>query len=226
MDETTLSRIFEPFYTTKEVGKGTGLGLSTVYGIVKQHQGWVEVSSTLGKGTTFNVYLPSPESAAASENVTEECLPNGGLETILFVEDDEALRRTSETVIRRAGYKVLAAANANEALSLAQSNQSHIDLLLTDMVMPGGMNGLELSKRLASEKRNLRVLLTSGYSVELSNPGLLSDCHIDFLPKPCDSKALLRKIRSCLDGSPPPNGRAEGEPLERLAPSILAATAV
>lgn len=201
MDTETLARIFEPFFTTKGVGKGTGLGLSTVYGIAKQHQGWIEVVSAPGKGTTFNVFLPSsqPEPLLPA-TASEEAGLSGGHESILVVEDDDSLRRTTEALLRSAGYVVMAASNATEAFKLLEPSAVRIDLLLTDMVMPGGMNGLELSREMLHQRKGLKVLLTSGYSLELSTPRLFPAGQIHFLPKPCDPKLLLRTIRATLDG--------------------------
>jgi CheY-like chemotaxis protein len=156
-----LPRIFEPFFTTKEVGKGTGLGLATVYGIIKQHQGWLEVSSQLGEGSTFKVFLPAiptPVRLAAAAEV------RGGNETILLVEDEPALRLMTRRLLERKGYRIREATDGQEALEVWQSHAGEISLLLTDIIMPGEMTGRELAERLWRQRPGLKVIFTSGYT--------------------------------------------------------------
>ena len=199
MDTETLKKIFEPFFTTKEVGKGTGLGLATVYGIVKQHQGWVEVESQVGRGTVFRVYLPLTNKAAdtpAAESPQGQ--PAGGSETILLVEDELSVRRTTATYLRLLGYAVWEAANGLEALRLWRQHRDRIGLLFTDMVMPEGMTGLDLAEQLRAEKPGLPVIISSGYSVELLGQDGQTAAGITYLPKPCEPDALARTLRARL----------------------------
>ncbi len=201
MDEATLKRIFDPFFTTKEVGKGTGLGLATVYGIVKQHQGWIEVKSRLGEGTIFFVNLPASapaEPAAARPSLPAETVA-GGSETLLLVEDDRQVRRALSLFLRGQGYQVIEAGSGVEALRLWNLHQSTINLLLTDMVMPEGMTGLELADQLRGRKPGLKVIISSGYSSELLGPGGKLAANVLYLPKPCEATLLAKTVRECLD---------------------------
>lgn len=202
MSPQIMSRIFDPFFTTKDVGKGTGLGLSTIHGIVKQHEGWVEVTSEVGKGSTFKVFLPVSHSLPAKPSeVTHAPAPELGKgEIVLVVEDETAVRELASTALRKRGYRVLAAANGPEALEIWKKNSGPIDLLLTDMVMPNGMNGGELAKMLISRNPALKIIYTSGYSPEILKQDSLLAQGINFLPKPYDLPALLKAIRLCLDG--------------------------
>jgi PAS domain S-box-containing protein len=194
-----LSRIFEPFFTTKEKGRGTGLGLATVYGIVKQHGGWLEVASQPGAGTTFSIFFPWLESAAESVDKDEHFTQVlGGHESILVVEDEASLRGLVRAVLRRQGYTVHEASSGVAALEVWAAHRNEIKLLFTDMVMPDGMTGLQLAARLRAEKPDLCVMLASGYSVELSGSSLDFDS-IRFLPKPFKAEALASAIRECLD---------------------------
>jgi len=200
MDRPTLARIFEPFFTTKEVGKGTGLGLATVYGIVKQHQGWIEVTSQPGAGTTFNVYFPAsdkplevvPEKAGRDDKV------RGGSETILVVEDEPVLRELARMILKDYKYDVLEAATGHEALRVWAEHKGRIDLLLTDMVMPEGISGRELADRLRREKPSLKVIYTSGYSSDVMGQENATR-EIKFLQKPYPPPELAQLVRECLD---------------------------
>jgi signal transduction histidine kinase/CheY-like chemotaxis protein len=202
MDRNTMNRIFEPFFSTKEVGKGTGLGLATVYGIVKQHQGWIEVKSEVGAGTTFDIYLPAPAKAAeASAEIappTTAAPMKGRKETILLVEDEEILREWVKEILREYDYQVVEASNGVDALKVWEAREGKIDLLLTDMVMPEGLSGTELAKQLRAHDPELKVIYTSGYSAEIMGQDAdLRDA--PFLPKPYAAPQLVRLVRECLD---------------------------
>jgi two-component system cell cycle sensor histidine kinase/response regulator CckA len=203
MSPETLERIFEPFFTTKEVGKGTGLGLSTVYGIVKQHQGWIEVESQVGRGTTFQIFLPyvprSVQAPAAAPTPAEASKIVGGTETILVVEDEPALRKLVRRILTLYGYRVLEAANGKEALGVWRQHASEVQLLLTDMVMPEGPAGLELAESMKSEQPKLKVIYTSGYSMDLQGRHQELREGVNFLPKPYHPPTLARVVRNCLD---------------------------
>lgn len=194
------SRIFEPFFTTKEAGKGTGLGLATVFGIVKQHKGWVKVYSEVGKGTTFQVFLPA--SAGSAEVLTNEATkrePRGGTETVFVVEDDATLRMLTRLMLEQRGYQVLEAPDSNEALRIWPEHQGRIALLLTDLVMPGGVDGRELATRLQAQKPGLKVIFTSGYSAAIAGRELKLEAGQNFIQKPCPADQLLNTARDLLD---------------------------
>lgn len=199
MNAETLSNIFEPFYTTKEPGQGTGLGLSTVYGIVKQNQGVIDVSSELDKGTTFRIYLPrcmTKEETLVSE--VKKKSPKEGKETILLVEDEEAILKMITSVLERFGYQVLAADTPGKAIHLAQDYDGDIQLLLTDVIMPE-MNGRDLAKNILSFYPNIHRLFMSGYTADLiAHHGVLDE-GVNFINKPFSSNALVAKIREILD---------------------------
>ncbi len=202
MDNVTLSRIFEPFFTTKEAGKGTGLGLATVYGIVKQHQGWIEVNSQKGKGTSFRVYLPrSLQDACILDPTRSAPPPRGGNETILVVEDDPAVRATVQTLLQHEGYRVFAAASGSEAQSFWKEHGRKIDLLITDMVVSREWNGPALAELFKTQKPELKVIYTSGYG----SPPLAAErnhpAELEFLQKPYDAAKLARAVRRSLDGA-------------------------
>ncbi len=199
MDSDTKKHIFEPFFTTKEVGQGTGLGLASVYGIVKQHDGWIDVISEPGHGSMFKVYLPIARAAPAREPAGAGPEPaKGGSESILLVEDEPPVRKLAREVLRRSGYRVFEAATGLQALALWRDRRGDFDLLLTDVVMPEGISGLELARRTRAEKPSLPVICCSGYSEELRQPEGAGD--ILFLPKPYTSADLLRAVRRCIDG--------------------------
>lgn len=202
MDDATLKRIFEPFFTTKEAGKGTGLGLATVHGIVAQHRGWVEVDSAVGRGTTFQIFLPAmitaPSSAPDEDAPSAEPLKRGR-ETILVAEDEPTMRRVLCRMLRSLGYRVHEAENGQEAMRIWQRTHAEIDLLLTDMVMPEGLTGLELAERLQASRPGLKVIISSGYSAEIVHSGVPTRSGITYLPKPYDERTLADTVRSCLD---------------------------
>jgi CheY-like chemotaxis protein len=193
-----MGRMFEPFFTTKEEGKGTGLGLATVYGIVQQSGGIVDVYSELGHGTTFKVYLPRVEAATDTDAPAVFAPPPGGRETILLVEDAEALRLLVRELLEGAGYTVLDADAPDKALALIESTLDPIDLVLTDMVMPR-MSGQELARRIVLLKPKTRVVFMSGYSEQaMANHATLEPGTL-FLQKPFTMDALMRTIRQGLD---------------------------
>ena len=198
MDEDTRSHIFEPFFTTKDVGKGTGLGLSTVYGIVRQSGGHIFVYSEPGKGTSFKIYFPRAEEEAAApgkEGVPSEELR--GTETILLVEDEKGVREFSGRVLRENGYTVFEAESGQAALDVLGRHEGPVDLLLTDVVMPG-MGGFDLARRASVLRPGSGVLYMSGYTEEMIDERGLLEMDIPFLPKPFTPEALLRKVREVL----------------------------
>jgi two-component system, NtrC family, sensor kinase len=201
-----LLRIFEPFFTTKAAGKGTGLGLATVYGVVKQHEGWIEVESKVNHGTTFKLFFPA-SAAPAPASVAPEPAPvaaAGGRETIFLVEDEASLRKLTRMVLQRYGYRVITAVSGAEALSLWPQHATEVDLLLTDMVMPGGLSGYQLAHRLLAQKTGLKVIYTTGYSLEMADrdAALLPTDYL--LTKPFTPEKLAAIVRNCLDGQPQP----------------------
>jgi len=200
MTKEVKEHLFEPFFTTKEVGKGTGLGLATVYGIVKQHQGHINVYSEPGQGTTVKVYLPRVDGRAESPGVEEEDHTPCGSETVLVVEDDSAVRRLLVRVLRELGYTVLEATHGGEALEVADEHAGNIHLLLTDVVMPE-MNGKALADRLSARHPDLRVLYISGYTDNSIAERHIVDHSADFLEKPFTVATLARKVRQVLDKS-------------------------
>jgi len=205
MDVETRQRIFDPFFTTKERGKGTGLGLATVYGIVKQSGGDIFVESELGIGTTFKVFLPRAEVPAGAVTEAPAPSPRRGSETLLLVEDEEAVRRLATRVLNSVGYRVLAAANAVEARSLWGHHGDGIRLLITDVIMPGS-SGPQLAKDLAEQNPELKVLYISGYTDDaIVRHGLLKPTEA-FLQKPFSPDALVRKTREILDAMRPAPG--------------------
>ena len=196
-----LPRIFEPFFTTKEIGKGTGLGLATVYGIVQQHQGWIEVESAVGKGTTFRVYIPFVrELEAETDNDPANVTVRGGSETILLVEDERPVRELVANLLENHGYEVWQAASGNDALGVWQAHKKNISLLLTDLVMPGNMNGHELAEKLRADQPGLKVIFTSGYSADIVGKNFKLEPDLNFLQKPYQPQTLALTVRRCLDG--------------------------
>jgi PAS domain S-box-containing protein len=200
MDKKTLDSLFEPFFTTKDTGKGTGLGLAMVYGIIKQNQGFINVYSEPGRGTTFRIYLPRYLSGdpAVIINPSGEAAP-GGNETILLVEDEAAILGLARMMLERMGYGVLAASSPAEALRLARAHAGKIDLLMTDVVMPE-MNGRDLAKQLTALCPDIKLLFMSGYTADvIAHQGVLDE-GVYFIQKPFSKQELSAKIRKVLDG--------------------------
>jgi PAS domain S-box-containing protein len=195
-----LSRIFEPFFTTKEVGKGTGLGLATLFGIVQQHQGWVNVYSEVGQGTTFRIFLPRLANMSSQKSEQpKQSVMRGGNESILLVEDDAFLHASVRKILSHLGYHVLDAANGVEALAVWKQNRDSIHLLLTDLVMPGGITGIDLAARLLKKNPKLKVIYASGYSAEVAGKDFPLEEGINFLIKPFQALKLAQTVRERLD---------------------------
>jgi PAS domain S-box-containing protein len=199
MDEETQVHLFEPFFTTKDIGLGTGLGLATVYGIVKQNQGFINLSSEPGQGTTFKLYFPRHKAGPAEILPRREVeTPPGGRETVMIVEDEEALLEICEKILKELGYTVLIAGSPGEAIHLTEKHSGNIDLLITDVVMPE-MNGRALVERLASIKPGFKCLYMSGYTADaISHQGILEK-GVHFIQKPFSIKGLSAKVREVLD---------------------------
>jgi CheY-like chemotaxis protein len=203
MDPETQKHIFEPFFTTKEKGKGTGLGLATVYGIVKQSEGYIWVESAPGAGTSVKVYLPRVEAEPAAEELRRPAVPEQlprATETVLLVEDEDMVRRMTREVLEGAGYRVLEASSGFEALRVSTGHNGRLDLLLTDVVMPG-MSGRELSERLAPVRPAMKVLYMSGHTDDAIFHHGVTQAGTGFLQKPFTPDALERRVRELL-GSP------------------------
>jgi nitrogen-specific signal transduction histidine kinase/ActR/RegA family two-component response regulator len=197
-----LPHIFEPFFTTKEIGKGTGLGLATVYGVVKQHQGWIEVSTSVGAGSCFTLFLPALASAISEANRNENShLPRRGTEHVLLVEDEEAVRSLTKRLLVNFGYTIHEAASGKAALELYHTSRPKVDLLLTDIIMPGGVTGRELAEELRRENPEIKVIFTSGYSGDVlgNDTEFVRQTNSRFLEKPCPPQKLLETIREYLD---------------------------
>jgi two-component system sensor histidine kinase EvgS len=199
MDKSTLNSIFEPFFTTKGVGEGTGLGLSTVFGIVKQNNGFINVYSEPGKGTTFKIYLPpyaSEDAAVKTQETTE--IPAGSGETVLVVEDEASILKLTQRILKGLGYTVLTASSPVKAVALAEEHAGTISLLITDVVMPE-MNGRELAKVLQTSCPELKVLFMSGYTANvIAHRGVL-DGDVNFIQKPFSNRDLAVKVREALE---------------------------
>jgi two-component system, cell cycle sensor histidine kinase and response regulator CckA len=217
MDAETQARLFEPFFTTKPAGRGTGLGLTTVFGIAQQSGGHIDVSSAPGQGTTFEIYLPAVPGAvpAAGRGPSSALtgLARGGCETILLVEDEQGVRWASRRFLEEWGYRVLEAADGASALRLCDEIQAPLDLVITDIVMPG-MNGRELAERIGRRHPHVPVLYVSGYVDGIATREALRDAAARLLYKPFGADALVRKVRQVLDAAPtrpvPPQGQDRG----------------
>ena len=203
MDQATMARVFEPFFTTKEVGKGTGLGLATVYGIVKQHEGWIDLESEVGKGTTFRVFLPASTQQASGKiaDAGGAPAPRRGSETILLVEDEAVLRDLASIILKDCGYEVLPAGSGPEALRVWQEHGMDVDLLLSDMALPDGLSGTDLAEKLQSVKPSLKVMFSSGYNLDETNNPLLRERRAAFIQKPYTHHSLTSAVRDWLDAN-------------------------
>jgi PAS domain S-box-containing protein len=201
MPPEVLAHIFEPFFTTKPVGKGTGLGLATVYGIAHQHEGWVEVQSQPGQGSNFRIFIPTCEVEPKADAAPTVAAPmRRGSETILVVEDETGVRDYVDKVLRSYGYQTLVAESGPEALERWAQHGGKIHLLLTDMVMPGGLTGQQVGERLLAQDPALKVIYSSGYSTGMAGIDLALFQDQNFLPKPYGPAKLLDLLRRCLDG--------------------------
>jgi two-component system cell cycle sensor histidine kinase/response regulator CckA len=196
MSTDVLSRIFDPFFTTKPDSQGTGLGLATVYTIVQQHGGWIEVNSEIGRGTQFAVWFPQRPSKAVPATVP---VAGKGSEALLLVEDKEEVRAVLQSVFARNGFRILLAGNGPEALKLWEEHQREIALLFTDVVMPGGMNGRELAERLRADRPGLKVVYCSGYDANILGADALAKPGTSFLAKPFNLDQAVRQVRGLLD---------------------------
>jgi len=200
MDAATQARIFEPFFTTKDMGKGTGLGLSTVYGVIKQSDGYIWVYSEPGHGSTFKVYLPLASESAEASKIAAAPAPSPGSETILLVEDEDNVRTLVRDFLKNNGHTVLEAPNGAEAVRLAESHRGRIDLLVSDVIMPH-MSGRELCDELRRRMPDLKVLFISGYTDDAVVRHGIVEGDVAFLQKPFSMRSLLGKIREVLDGA-------------------------
>jgi signal transduction histidine kinase/ActR/RegA family two-component response regulator len=199
MDRKTQARIFEPFFTTKGPGKGTGLGLAMVYGIVKSHDGYIMCYSELGEGTTFKIYLPVIERRGETAEPKEaEVSPRGGTETILLVDDELAIRKLGERVLRSAGYTVVAAPDGESALELYRKEHEHIDLVMLDLIMPG-MGGKRCLEELVIVNPHVKVIIATGYSANGHTKTALEAGARGCISKPYDARQMLKEVRDVLD---------------------------
>jgi len=199
MDAATKAHVFEPFFTTKDQGQGTGLGLATVYGIVKQNRGFINLYSEPGLGTTVKVYLPAGATRPVDETNSGPAKPvTPGNETILLVEDEPAILSLGRIILERLGYQVIAASTPGEAIRLAEAHNGGIDLLMTDVVMPE-MNGRDLAKNLLALYPNIKRLFMSGYTANvIAHQGVLDE-GVNFIQKPFSMQSLSEKVRDVLD---------------------------
>ncbi len=217
MDAATLGHLFEPFFTTKDIGKGAGLGLATVYGIMKQHEGWVVVESQVGVGSTFTLFLPDAGKGAVSlaprqgdtQTVTRQNMATGH-ETILVAEDEPVLRELVVNILEFCGYRTYQAETGPAAVKAWQEHRGEIKLLLTDMMMPGGMSGRQLAERLQQDDPGLKVIYTSGYSPGMAGKDIALLEGFNFLAKPYPPSKLAQVVRECLDGKPPTQAPKKG----------------
>jgi CheY-like chemotaxis protein len=203
MDAETVARAFEPFFTTKEVGKGTGLGLSMVYGFVKQSGGHLQIYSEVGQGTSVKIYLPRLLGEGPEQEVeAAEAAPEGARdETILVCEDDEDVRAYTVEVLRELGYRVVEAADGAAALRLLQDPGQRVDLLFTDVVLPGGMSGAVMAREAQALRPGLKTLFTTGYARDaIVHQGRL-DAGVELITKPFSYSDLAARVRDLLDGA-------------------------
>jgi CheY-like chemotaxis protein len=205
MDEATVPQIFDPFFTTKEQGKGTGMGLATVYGVLKQHDGWIEVNSALGRGTEVKAFFPVSEEPVVEEPILNPsetvAMVQSERFTILVVEDEPMLRDFVRDALSSFGYHILTAANGRSALEVWAEHREEINLLLTDVVMPGSPSGRELAHQLTTDKPDLKVIFTSGYGSELLGADFEQEKDHGFLAKPYLTDFLARTVAAQLSHS-------------------------
>jgi len=198
MDEKTREHIFDPFFTTKEVGKGTGLGLSMAYGTVKQHNGFIDVDSEPGEGTTFRIYLPlAVSSVQVSEKKPSTPFPSG-TETVLLVEDDDAVREITKTLLEKFGYTVIEAVDGEHAVRLFRENKDVVQLVMSDVIMPK-QSGRDMQNELKKIKPDVKVVFISGYTADILAQKEIMDEGFNFISKPLRPDALSRKLREVLD---------------------------
>jgi CheY-like chemotaxis protein len=198
MKQETMAKIFEPFFTTKETGKGTGLGLAMVYGIIKQHDGYITVQSKPGVETTFMIYLPATFEEEASLKTTLSSIPKRGTETVLVAEDDGQLRRLSEIVLSQSGYKVISARDGEEAIIKFVENKDSIQLVIMDVLMPK-KSGTEAYAEMIKIKPVIKIIFFSGYTSDRMHQDSLRGRNADLLTKPVSPEDLLQKVREVLD---------------------------
>jgi len=202
MDAATLGRIYEPFFTTKKSGFGTGLGLSTVYGIVQQHNGWIDVTSQPGHGTTFKIYFPVRAAPAPKFETPAARVPprlgNRAQPTVLVVEDDANVREFVTAVLKMNSYRVLEAIDGVDALQVQARHPERVDLLFTDMIMPNGLSGRDLAARLRTSRPDLKIIFSTGYSPDAIGDEWLEAPGVGFLPKPYTASILLQAVSECL----------------------------
>jgi polar amino acid transport system substrate-binding protein len=201
INQEIREKIFEPFFTTKETGKGTGLGLAMVYGIIKQHGGYINVYSEPGNGTTFKIYLPAMQSKKdILLGSSDETQPRGGTETILVAEDDEQLRQLSEMILTQNGYTVISAKDGEDAINKFIDHKNEIQLVIIDVIMPK-KSGKEAYDRIKAMSPSIKVLFSSGYTGDRIDSYILSKEDCSFINKPVSPKDLLRKVRELLDNN-------------------------
>jgi CheY-like chemotaxis protein len=209
MDEKTVKRLFEPFFTTKSVVKGAGLSLASVQGIVRQHRGWVEVESRVDQGSTFRVYLPAEVRPADTLVAAQPAAPvRGGRRTILLVEDEEVLRKVTRKLLARMGYQVLEAADGAAALEVWAAHEAEIDMIFTDMVMPGELSGLDVVQQVMGKKPGLKAIITSGYNMEKADLEAARTSGILYLPKPWAFEELAEIMGAMLGSGVAPTSQS------------------
>ena len=199
MKQEEMARIFEPFFTTKEMGKGTGLGLAMVYGIIKQHGGYINVYSEPGEGTTFKIYLPATDlKESVPAKTIDETLPTGGIETLLVAEDDEKLRKLSDIILTQSGYNVILAEDGEEAIRRFIEHKDRIQLVILDIIMPK-KSGKEAFDEIKRIKPDMKILFSSGYTADKIDRDMMFKEKVKLITKPVSPTNLLREVRAILD---------------------------